>query len=411
MNILYGEQFNINNIHSWSVHCYEVVNNLSEMGHNVVLLGGKTFIPGSVSKSDGQSQRPSLWTRLEEWLSRFRMIQLFRGELSLLKNILEDLWVFLLTFITIIRYRGRLNVIYRRHNLLISQYLLASIFRIRLVTELNAIIVDEVRLRKHGDRYSLWVIDKIERFNIPKADKIIVVTSRLKDLLQEDYGVPADKIVMIPNGANIDLFKPMDVIKAREELGLVPSNNYVGFVGILWQVQHVDNLIRSVPLIVKELPNTKFLIVGDGVTRQDLVSLTEQLGVADKVVFTGMVPYPKVPLYMNASDVCVIPAANNFRNTKTGASSLKLYEYLACGKPVVAGNIDGNNQDIINSGSGFVVNSMNPDEMARAIVTLLQNELLRKEMGERGRKLAEEKHSWKKISELVAEVCQSVVTR
>jgi glycosyltransferase involved in cell wall biosynthesis len=409
MNILYGEPFSRKNVFSWSVHSYEVLSGLYRLGHNVVLLGGDSFVPSLASNSHRQSQGLSLWMRLGGKLGGFRIIRLFRGEMSIVWLILQNLWVFLLTLITIIRWKGRFNVIYRRHNLLISQYLLAKLFRIPLVTEVNGIIVDEIKLRKQGDKVSLLVIDKIERFNMLKTDKIIVVTSRLKEVLQEDYGVLRNKIVMIPNGANTNSFKPMDIIKVRKALGLSQRDYYVCWVGVMWQAQHVDCLINSVPLILKELPNTKFLIVGHGVMKQYLISLVEQLGVSDKVIFTGVVPYQKVPLYINASDVCVAPAARNFRNDRSGVSSLKLYEYMACGKPVIVDDIEGASQDVADSGSGFVVNTRNRDEMARAIITLLRNEQLRKEMGKRARKITVEKHSWAKIAERVAEVCRNDV--
>ena len=409
MNILYGEPFSMKNIASWSVHCYEVVSGLSQLGHNVVLLGGSSFVPSLMSNIDGQRHKPSLWMRLVNKLDSFRILQLFRGEISILLLVLQDLWTFLLTFITIVRWRGRLNVIYRRHNLLISQYLLAKLFRIRLVTELNGIVADEMKIRKHGDKCSLWVIDKIERFNIPKSDKIITPTSRSKIVLQEEYGVPENKIAVIPNGANTDMFQPMNATEARRELGLHQSNRYVCFVGAFNAWSGIDYLIRSVPLVLQECSDTRFILVGDGQMKQQLIELVEPVGVVDKVIFTGMVPYQDTPLYMNASDVCVYPEAKNFRNERIGGSPLKLHEYMACGKPVVVGNIAGVSDDIVDADSGIVVNPRNEDEMARAIITLLKNKQLGKKMGKRGREVTVGKYSWTKIAEQVAEVCQSAV--
>jgi glycosyltransferase involved in cell wall biosynthesis len=309
----------------------------------------------------------------------------------------------------IARRKRRFDVIYRRHTLFNCEYLLAKMFNIPLVKEVNGLVADEIKTMGLGNRISLRVMDRIERFNMPKADKIIVVTSRLKEVLQKDYGVPADKIVVIPNGANTDLFKPMDATRAREKLNLNQSNNYVCYVGAFHAWQGIEYLVKSAPLVLQKCPDTRFLIVGDGLIKQELINLAEQLGVSDKMIFTGMVPYRKVPLYMNASDVCVFSAARSFRNERTGGSPLKLYEYMACGRPVVVGNIAGISEDVMDSGSGFVTDPTNAIEMARAIMALLENEQLRKEMGERGKKFTIERHSWMKVAEQVAEVCQSVI--
>jgi glycosyltransferase involved in cell wall biosynthesis len=278
---------------------------------------------------------------------------------------------------------------------------------IPLIKEVNGIIVDETRVSRWGNRLSLRVIDRIERFNMPKADKIIVVTSRLKEILPKEYGVPSDKIVVIKNGANTDLFKPMDVTEARRELNLSRSDHYVCFVGRLWQMQRVGHLIKSAPLILEELPNTKFLIVGDGAMRKELISFADEVGVSDTMIFTGLVPHREVPIYINASDVCVILEDKNFRSERLGASPLKLYEYMACGKPVVVSNVEGASEDVADA--GFVFDITNVNEMARAVVTLLKNEQLRKEMGKRGREIAVEKYSWRIIAEQVAKVCQSAI--
>ncbi len=404
MNILYCDPQKTKSLQTSSTHIYGVLSALSQIGHNVIYIN-KDHPKNEVEINANPSSMPG---RLKNNLMSWRILRLVGGEVAFAWFLARAIYVFLLAFIAIIR-RRKINILYRRHTLINSEYLLARIFNIPLVKEVNGLVSDEIKVMGWGNRISLLVLNWIERFNMPKADKIIVVTSRLKEVLQNDYGVPGNKIVVIPNGANTDLFKPMDTTEVRDKLNLKQSSSYVCFIGNLWRAQSVDFLIRSMPLIVKELPDTSLLIVGDGIIKQELTSLAQQLGIFEKIIFTGTIPYHEVPKYINASDVCVVPAARNSRNIKTGASPLKLYEYIACGKPVVTGDVEGASQDVINSGSGLVVDPTNADEMAGAIVTLLKNEQLRKKMGERGRKVAAEKYSWRGIAEQVAEVCQSVI--
>jgi len=396
VNILFCDLLNQGN---WTVHVHEVLSGLSKLGHNVVL------IQGQISQNRMETlanRRLSLSTKLKRRILRLHIIKQFRGEISILLLAFKEIYVFLLVFVAIVKHKRRFDVIYRRHGLYNSERLLARLFKILCVKEVNGIWVDEERIMRHADRISLRITDRLERFSMPKADKIIVVTPRLKEVLQKDYGVPEDKIAVIRNGANIDLFKPMDVKKARAELGLSRTDNYVCFVGSLFRWHGVEYLIKSIPLILKQCPQTRFLIVGDGEMKQELIELARHTGIQDKVIFTAMVPYKKVPLYINASDVCVAPSVRE-RNQRSGVSPLKLCEYMACGKPVVTSRLSGLEM-IAENHAGILVEPENPLELATAIITLLKDRELGMQMGQNGRRYVVENRSWKIIAQRVAEV-------
>jgi len=231
----------------------------------------------------------------------------------------------------------------------------------------------------------------------------------LKKILQEDYGVLKDKIVVILNGANTDLFKPMDAIEARAELGLSGNDKYICFVGILVQWQGVEYLIKSAPRVLEKFPGTRFLIVGGGQMEQELIELAEQVGVSNRMIFTGMVPYQKVPLYINVCEVCVAPFMREL-NKKGGRCSLKVPEYLACGKPLVVSRLSGL-EVLEHNEAGILVEPENPSELATAIIKLLQNQELRKQMGANGRKYVVENQSWESVAKKVEEVCSEVARK
>jgi glycosyltransferase involved in cell wall biosynthesis len=268
-------------------------------------------------------------------------------------------------------------------------------------------MADEAAIQNVGGKILARIIETIERFNMPKADRIIVVTSKLKEVLNQDYNVPENRIVVVWNGANTDLFNVKDQVQARNELSLNQSDNYVCFVGSLVQWQGIEYLIRSVPLVLSGCPNTQFLIVGDGAMKGELVALAKYIGVSDKLIFTGSVPYDRVPLYVNAGDVCVAPYKAE-RNLRTGASPLKICEYLACEKPVVASAVSG--LEFIESQlAGILVTPDNAQELANAIIRLLRAPDLRRKMGENGRKYVVRNRSWTNVAKEVAQVCQQLV--
>lgn len=399
MNILFYDRLKVGQLIPISTHKYELITNLSRLGHNVVLLNS------DYPKKVGEiicSNPPSLDKGIRSKLLSLGIIRRFMGELGILWSFGRDVSLFLSAFIFIIGKKRNLDVIYRRHSLFNSDYLLARLFRLPLVKEVNGIESALARITGFTDSFSLWIIDRIERFNMPRADKIIVVASKLKETLQHDYGVPEDKIVVIPNGANIELFKPMNTDQARRQVNLAQAGHLVVFVGDLVAWQGVDYLIKSVPYVVKECPEARFLIVGDGMLRQELVELAGQVGVSDKIIFTGMVPYQEVPLYINAGDVCVLP------KKPVLCSPLKLYEYMACAKPVVATRIPG--LEILEEhGAGLLFNPTDSQELADAVITLLKNGELRRELGKNGRKYIVENQSWASVAKRVADVVEGLI--
>jgi glycosyltransferase involved in cell wall biosynthesis len=142
--------------------------------------------------------------------------------------------------------------------------------------------------------------------------------------------------------------------------------------------------------------------------KDKLIEITSRLGLSDKFTFTGRILYEQVPLYINASDVCVAPFIKE-RNSKIGLSALKTYEYLACGKPIVASSISGVKDLIESSGAGISVTPEDPEKLATAVVRLLLDEDTRALMGEKGRRYVVENHSWDGVARKIMDMCRDIV--
>jgi glycosyltransferase involved in cell wall biosynthesis len=150
--------------------------------------------------------------------------------------------------------------------------------------------------------------------------------------LRETLGVEPSKIVWIDNAVNTDRFFPMSTTEARRELELEQYDPVVGYVGNYPHERGGTQLINAVPRLLPKYPNLGLVILGNGKELQNLVSLADALGVAQHCVFPGHVPFDQVPTYVNALDVCAsIQQPKGF-----GMSELKVRQYLACGKPVIA---------------------------------------------------------------------------
>jgi glycosyltransferase involved in cell wall biosynthesis len=286
--------------------------------------------------------------------------------------------------------KNKCDLIYERDHAFGTGCNLTLFFNIPVIMEVNGISNETGRFPEPVAKIINLVLHN--RYSI--ATHIITVTPKLKEFLQLRYNLPSDKVSVVENGANIDLFKPMNKESTLKKLDLDPEFKYVCFVGHLAPWQGVEYLIKSSSFILSKCPNTKFIIVGDGPRLDELKKLVDTLNVSNNYLFTGYVDYETVPVYINASDICVAPFVIE-RNDRIGLSALKIYEYLACGKPVVASRIKGIEELLSASNGGISVTPEDVCDLGKAIVRLLQDDLLCENMGTEGYKFIRDHHSWK----------------
>ncbi|HID42926.1 MAG TPA: hypothetical protein EYP30_03980, partial [Archaeoglobaceae archaeon] len=178
-------------------------------------------------------------------------------EFPYLQKITSILYSFLIGLISIIVYRP--DVVYQRAYIFDPAVIFKKIIGIPLIEEVNGLVLDE---RVDLTKYRRWIYKHLENFSLHSADMIIAVTPGIKKQLQKMYNIQSNKIIVIPNGANTDFFKSIDIIKSRKELKLDQNNMYIGFVGSLYFWQGIEYLIQAAPFILEKHPNTRFLIVG-----------------------------------------------------------------------------------------------------------------------------------------------------
>lgn len=386
--IIYGRQLDLFN--GSNVHAIEIFNNLQNLGVDVFLF--------SKSSEKGNFKNSNI---IEVPSTHFNF--LFSNYLNI---VIYQLSLFLYLIYYSIKIKPDLYYTRLAGNS-ISSTLVSSILRITQVGEVNGLTIDEMIIQG-SSKLNIKIARLIENINFSGCGKLVAVTSGVKKGLMDIYSIPESKIVVINNGANTDLFIPMDKDKVKLNLNLESSLHYICFVGNLIPWQGVEYLIRAAPRILKECPEARFLIVGDGVMKKEWMGLADDLSVSNNFIFTGRIPYEKVPMYINASEICVAPFIKE-RNSKIGLSALKTYEYLACGKPLVASYIPGVKDLIELSGSGISVTPENPEELAAAIIKLLPDESAKRSMGEKGHRYIIENHSWNSVAKRVLAVCNDAI--
>ena len=156
------------------------------------------------------------------------------------------------------------------------------------------------------------------------------------------YGLPDNKVMVVDNGVDPDLFYPMQKDVCRETLKLDQQTFYVGFVGSFEFYHDVQTMLAAYKSIASKLNRPlRYLMVGDGALRQQMQNKAQELGIADNIDFIGAVPNVDVARYINASDVMVSLQPLQRMKQLGEASSLKVKEYLACDAPVIIAHVSG----------------------------------------------------------------------
>lgn len=386
MKILMLCEINLGRKDGQTVHIIEVMKNLKKEGHNVML-----FAPDIA--------------RYNQYIPEIKYIPTL--DIPVLRSIIFNFFLCIYTSIYSLKFKP--DVAYVRYGDKTS-IIMSKILRVPCIVEINGIPFVEMNMIKKQnnirDNINLYITRFIWWLSCNFSDKIVAVTEGLKKELYEKYKVPSDKIIVIPNGANTDLFKPMDKEKVKEGLNLDRSIHYVCFVGNLAPWQGIEYLIMAAPLILKKVPNTRFLIIGYGVMKEKLVEMVKELNLDNNFIFTGAVDYELVPKYINASDSCVAPFVKE-RNEKLGFSSLKIFEYMACAKPIITTKIPCLMDFLEDNKHVLFVEPNNFNDLSNAIIKILKDNELASHLSKNAFELSKE-YSWNATAKKVAKVCEGI---
>lgn len=237
--------------------------------------------------------------------------------------------------------------------------------------------------------------DGILKKNISSSARITLTTENLGIT----YCIPQLKYDIVPNGVDTALFRDRGA-GVRAELGI--EGFIVGYVGVLREWVDLEPVFTALKALD---PQIRLLVVGKEGRFEENVRLAGRLGVEERVIFTGQVPYSAVPKYISAMDVCLIP----FRAgaVSENAVPLKLFEYMACEKPVISTNLSG----IRKIAGEKVLYASGKNEIQDCILKLYRDEELRIRMGKDGRRFVEENYDWSCIAAKMEEILLSVAMK
>lgn len=333
------------------VHLEELVGALRGLGHEVLIVGPDAVGSAEFGSDAGivaslKRRLPRAVYELAEWAYGIHAYRRLANAIAAFRP----------------------DVLYERYNLFSTAGVKArNRFGLPMLLEVNAPIYAE---RKKFDGIAL---DRLARASERRAwrgaDVLLPVTRALATIVRETSG-PGRRVEIIPNGINLDHFAgPFDTEAVRRRWAL-DGRIVLGFTGFVRDWHGLDRVIAAIAKDGPAHPRMLF-VIGDGPARQALEAQAATLGIASRVVFTGIVSRDQIPVYVSTFDIALQPAVVAY------ASPLKLFEYLALGRAIVAPD-QANIREVLDDGvNALLFDVDDPDGLTGAIGRLTADDALR----------------------------------
>jgi glycosyltransferase involved in cell wall biosynthesis len=258
-----------------------------------------------------------------------------------------------------------------------------------------------IKMPKAVIRAVEFLTNQYAKMVLPKVDAIITTTESYASTSPVMKHFPHHAI---PIGIHYEIFD-----KSRASQGITEEKRdrkKVLFLGRLAANKGIDYLVHAIPLVLKEVPDAKFVICGEGEEKPHVEAYIDEVGVRDHIEFRGKVNLDEMVELYSTSAMFVFPSINRLE-----AFGIVQLESMACYTPVIASNIPGVNNVMDEGQNGLLVEPRDPAALAAAIVKILKDPELAKKMGAHGRQLVEQKYNWKAIGDRIEAVYRAVLER
>jgi len=394
--ILY--HFRVRGTGAEGVHIAGIVNAFRSLGYTVHLL--------SPTNTDPTKQSPVLSTQ-DSWYTTAPLLHYLADKVPQpvfeAMEIIYNFFAIPKLFIEISEKEP--DFIYERYAFFnFSGALMAHLMKKPLILEVNE-ISGHKRVR---GQYLARLAQLVEKYIFQHADLIITVSDFLSDEIRKRIKNPKN-IVTIPNGVPQSwLFNQPDVHEIEKLKGQynIRGKKVICFVGGLVEWHNFNLLFDVVCSLQADISESVLLIVGDGPLKESLVSQVQKMSLSyNSVLFVGKVAHDKIPLYINLADVAVIPETNSFR------SPIKMFEYMAMAKPVVAPRMPAIQVAIEDGKDGILFKPGDCDSMRAGLYRLLSNPSLAKEIGSSAREKISSMFTWEIHASKILSMIEVVINK
>jgi glycosyltransferase involved in cell wall biosynthesis len=249
----------------------------------------------------------------------------------------------------------------------------------------------------------MWKFAQLEKQAAKNADLVITISKYTKKKIIQLYDINKEKIKIIPNGVDIQKFKPRETQKKiKDKTGLI-NRPKILFVGRLIPRKGLSFLIKAAQKIVKEQKNAIFIIVGEGPQKKHIVRNLKKKKLFKNFIFLGDVNEDRLPQIYNIADIFVFPSIQE-------GQGIALLEAQATSKPVVSFKTSGIKETVMDKKTGLLT-EINSYDFARAILKLIENEQLQEKMGKNGREFVTKYFSWEKSAKEILKIYKEISSK
>jgi glycosyltransferase involved in cell wall biosynthesis len=352
---------------------------LERLGHEVLVVDRHRMPAVPQAGAARRFAHPWLWDAANHW----RSLRGIPAELRILR-------------------RHRPDVVLTLHALRFSSIVAARRSGVPVVLQVNASVPDEIRRYRPGVKLLPALSGWVERRMVAAADGVIVVSSVLRDFFAA-AGAPPKRLFVVPNGADTRRFRP-EAADARMRAQF-PGRVLVGFAGSFAPFHGIDLLEYAIRETEARYPQAHFLLAGGGPGAADLRRRLECAGRGRNAAFLGQIPHDRMPAVLAAADVLLAPyGPENFFYF----SPIKLFEYMASGRAVLAARLGQIAQVIEDGRNGLLYDPADRRDFACRLFQLLSEPAMRSGLGAAARRTVEERYTWDHNAKLVSEVLESV---
>ena len=394
MKILYSTVIDMTEHSSPRQHVNNVIRNWEKQGHSICLLHpgntiGKQYKEGEISNK--------VLLVFERYKKDWKFGQALANE---------------------IRQRSYDIVYHRFASSSIFPLIRSKFLPVSMILEINADLDADLRGYWGSSVFMRTLIKFLAYTQYLIADHIIVVSEGIRNKIIRRFPKLQKNITVVPNGADLDVFQPLDHIQCRSKLGLDGDQHILSFTGNFHPYQGVGTIIQA----AKQLLDHKFpftvILVGEGAEETNLKDLVLEYRLTSNVIFTGWSDPDKTALYVGASDLCLAPYTREVMiepnqsqtyNAMMKGSPLKIYTYMAAGRPVIASHFKEAGVFVEERGAGIAVEPENPSMFAQEITNLLSDKERLIKMGNNARLAAETELGWDTVAERIADICTHVI--
>lgn len=256
--------------------------------------------------------------------------------------------------------------------------------------------------------YQPWLVNRAWRLAkkicAPITDFFISVSDIISEKAIAAGIAPREKFRTIYSGMELDWFlnAKFDADAVRREFGIPLDAPVVGKIARLFPLKGHDQLMDAAPKIVRRVPDVRFFLIGDGVLLEHLQKRAAGYGILENFVFAGLIDRTRIPEMISAMDVVV------HTSLREGLARV-LPQALAMGKPCVSFDIDGAPEVVIDGKTGYLVKAFDSETLADRVARLLEDEILRREFGENGRRRVDPDFRAEKMVADISEVYQMLL--